>query len=63
MIDQDILALAAQLQDLGATALVADSRKLQAGQAFVAWPGYGVDARQFVAAALAAGKHPDDMAI
>lgn len=55
MINQDILALAAQLHEMGVTALVADSRKLKAGQAFVAWPGYGVDARQFVAAALAAG--------
>lgn len=55
MIEANILALAAQLHDMGVSALVADSRKLQAGQAFVAWPGYGVDARQFVAAALAAG--------
>ena len=55
MIKQDIHALAAKLQAMGATALVADSRKLQAGQVFVAWPGYGLDARQFVVSALAAG--------
>ena len=32
-----------------------DSRSVRAGDGFVAWPGYGVDGRQFVAAALAAG--------
>jgi len=36
-------------------ALVADSRRVQAGDAFVAWPGQAVDARRFVPAALAAG--------
>ncbi len=35
--------------------LVADSRRVQAGDAFVAWPGQAVDARRFVPAALAAG--------
>ena len=58
---QEMRDVAFRLRQLGASALVADSRQLQAGQAgkmgqaFVAWPGYGVDARQFVAAALAAG--------
>ncbi len=39
----------------GCTALQADSRRLQPGQGFVAWPGYGHDARTFVRSALAAG--------
>ncbi|HMM87123.1 UDP-N-acetylmuramoyl-L-alanyl-D-glutamate--2,6-diaminopimelate ligase [Azohydromonas sp.] len=32
-----------------------DSRAVQPGDGFVAWPGYAVDARQFARAALAAG--------
>ncbi|WP_343604879.1 UDP-N-acetylmuramoyl-L-alanyl-D-glutamate--2,6-diaminopimelate ligase [Roseateles sp.] len=32
-----------------------DSRAVGAGDAFIAWPGYAKDARQFVAGALAAG--------
>ena len=32
-----------------------DSRSVEAGDGFIAWPGYGVDGRQFVPAALAAG--------
>jgi UDP-N-acetylmuramyl-tripeptide synthetase len=32
-----------------------DSRQVQPGDAFIAWPGYATDGRQFVAAALAAG--------
>ena len=39
----------------GARALVADSRRVRAGDAFIAWPGHAVDARRFVADALAAG--------
>lgn len=35
--------------------LQSDSRKLQAGDGFIAWPGTAVDARQFVGAALSAG--------
>jgi UDP-N-acetylmuramoyl-L-alanyl-D-glutamate--2,6-diaminopimelate ligase len=35
--------------------LRADSRQVGAGDAFIAWPGYAVDGRQFVGAALAAG--------
>ncbi len=40
---------------LGQGTLVADSRRLQAGDAFLAWPGQAVDARRFVPSALAAG--------
>jgi UDP-N-acetylmuramoyl-L-alanyl-D-glutamate--2,6-diaminopimelate ligase len=32
-----------------------DSRRVQPGDAFIAWPGYAVDGRRFVPAALAAG--------
>lgn len=32
-----------------------DSREVQPGDAFIAWPGYARDGREFVAAALAAG--------
>ena len=32
-----------------------DSRRLRPGDGFIAWPGYAVDGRQFVPAALAAG--------
>ena len=32
-----------------------DSRQVQPGDAFIAWPGYATDGRQHVAAALAAG--------
>jgi UDP-N-acetylmuramoyl-L-alanyl-D-glutamate--2,6-diaminopimelate ligase len=39
----------------GTGTLVADSRRLRAGDAFVAWPGQAVDARRFVPDALAAG--------
>ncbi len=35
--------------------LQSDSRKLKAGDGFIAWPGAAVDARQFVEAALKAG--------
>ncbi len=48
-------AISAQLHDWGVQHLCADSRQIQAGDAFIAWPGYGVDARQFVAQALANG--------
>lgn len=35
--------------------LQTDSRKLQAGDGFIAWPGVATDARQYVASALASG--------
>ncbi len=39
----------------GVRALNVDSREITAGDAFIAWPGYAVDGRQFVSQALAAG--------
>ncbi len=39
----------------GVRALTTDSRRVQPGHAFIAWPGYAVDGRQFVSNALAAG--------
>lgn len=53
LVDAD--AAVAWLRARGATALVTDSRRVRPGDAFIAWPGYGTDARQYVAAALAAG--------
>ncbi len=43
------------LRHRGATGLHADSRRLTAGDAFLAWPGAASDGRRFVPAALAAG--------
>jgi UDP-N-acetylmuramyl-tripeptide synthetase len=51
----DVGAAVDWLRAQGAHALATDSRKLRAGDAFIAWPGYGVDARGFVPAALASG--------
>ena len=39
----------------GVRALTTDSRRVQPGHAFIAWPGYAVDGRRFVSDALAAG--------
>ena len=39
----------------GAAALATDSRRLKAGDAFIAWPGQAHDARAFVRGALAGG--------
>jgi UDP-N-acetylmuramyl-tripeptide synthetase len=39
----------------GVRALSTDSRRAKAGDAFIAWPGYAVDGRQFVPQALRAG--------
>ena len=39
----------------GVRKLATDSRRVGTGDAFIAWPGYAVDGRQFVAQALAAG--------
>jgi len=47
--------LAAQVPAGGTARLCTDSRQVRAGDAFIAWPGYAVDGRQFVAAALATG--------
>ncbi len=40
---------------VGAGALHTNSRRIQAGDAFIAWPGAASDGRQYVAAALKAG--------
>ena len=48
-------AALAWLAQRGARALTTDSRRIVAGDAFIAWPGYAVDGRQFVSQALAAG--------
>ena len=39
----------------GVRALTTDSRRVQPGHAFIAWPGYALDGRQFVSNALASG--------
>ena len=43
------------LQQRVTGSLCTDSRRVQAGDAFIAWPGAAVDGRAFVAAALQAG--------
>jgi UDP-N-acetylmuramyl-tripeptide synthetase len=43
------------LQARGVRGLATDSRRLMAGDAFIAWPGYANDARAHVAGALKAG--------
>ncbi len=45
----------AWLRERGATALATDSRRVASGGAFIAWPGYALDGRRFVADACAAG--------
>ena len=55
LVHADVDAALGWLRSRGARALAIDSRRLAAGDAFVAWPGYAFDARQFVPAALAAG--------
>lgn len=52
---RDLDATVAWLRDRGALALATDSRRVQRGDAFIAWPGYGLDARQFVPSALKNG--------
>jgi UDP-N-acetylmuramoyl-L-alanyl-D-glutamate--2,6-diaminopimelate ligase len=39
----------------GAGGLTSDTRRLRAGDAFIAWPGLAVDPRRYVSSALAAG--------
>ncbi len=39
----------------GVRGLGTDSRRVQPGEAFIAWPGHALDGRQYVKAALAAG--------
>ena len=43
------------LRSQGVHRLQTDSRLVQPGDAFIAWPGFATDGRQFVAAALGAG--------
>jgi murE/murF fusion protein len=43
------------VQARGCTALRTDSRQVQPGEAFIAWPGLATDGRRFVPQALAAG--------
>ena len=51
----DLRAALEWLDSRGARALVTDSRRVQPGDAFIAWPGHALDGRQYVKAALAAG--------
>ena len=45
----------AWLQQRGAVALATDSRRVRAGDAFIAWPGHALDGRQYVRQAISAG--------
>ncbi len=45
----------AWLRERGVRRLATDSRQVTAGDAFIAWPGYAVDARRYVPQALEAG--------
>ena len=45
----------AWLAQHGARALAVDSRRVQPGDAFIAWPGHALDGRQYVRQALAGG--------
>ncbi|RYF79759.1 MAG: UDP-N-acetylmuramoyl-L-alanyl-D-glutamate--2,6-diaminopimelate ligase [Comamonadaceae bacterium] len=51
----DVEAAVQWLRARGATALRVDSRAVQPGDAFIAWPGAATDGRAHVAAALAQG--------
>src|SRR6478609_4726742 len=48
-------AAARWLQEWTTGVLCTDSRQVGPGDAFIAWPGYARDGREFVPAALAAG--------
>ena len=45
----------AWLAQHGVRALAVDSRRVQPGDAFIAWPGHALDGRQYVRQALAGG--------
>ncbi len=51
----DVQAAGDWLARRGVRALSTDSRRLQPGDAFIAWPGHALDGRQYVKAALASG--------
>ncbi|HRK37017.1 MAG TPA: UDP-N-acetylmuramoyl-L-alanyl-D-glutamate--2,6-diaminopimelate ligase [Burkholderiaceae bacterium] len=51
----DVAAAVTWLRSQGARRLQSDSRQVQSGDAFVAWPGFASDGRQYVPAARAAG--------
>jgi len=53
----NVLSLLQQLRDLGVavTGLTLDSRRVAAGEVFLAWPGSEVDGRRFIPDAVAAG--------
>ncbi|MDE2299284.1 MAG: UDP-N-acetylmuramoyl-L-alanyl-D-glutamate--2,6-diaminopimelate ligase, partial [Burkholderiales bacterium] len=52
---ESVPAALAWLAARGVRALRTDSRRVGAGDAFIAWPGHAVDGRRFVPQALAAG--------
>ncbi|MBY0463906.1 MAG: UDP-N-acetylmuramoyl-L-alanyl-D-glutamate--2,6-diaminopimelate ligase, partial [Burkholderiales bacterium] len=51
----DVAAAVAWLRQKGVRHLQCDSRRVQPGDAFVAWPGFATDGRHYVPAALRAG--------
>jgi UDP-N-acetylmuramyl-tripeptide synthetase len=51
----DVQATGDWLARRGVRAISTDSRRVQPGDAFIAWPGHALDGRQYVKAALAAG--------
>ena len=54
-VDEALAWLASRVQPQGSERLRTDSRLVQPGDAFIAWPGAATDGRRFVPAALAAG--------
>ena len=51
----DARAAGAWLAQRGVRSLAVDSRRVQPGDAFIAWPGHALDGRQYVRQALAGG--------
>lgn len=51
----DARAVSDWLAQRGVRSLAVDSRRVQPGDAFIAWPGHALDGRQYVGQALAAG--------